>query len=221
SAAPDELMACDLLVSLGNAQARAGNLSAAKAAFLGGAEIAQRLQLPHQLARAATGYAGRLVFERASSDERFVPLLEAALAMLPGDDLELRARLLARLAGGLRDEHSRERRDGLSREAVELARRAGSLSALAYAVDYRAVAIVGPDTLDECHALGTELLELGSAIGDLETVANAHFHRFIAHVPRGQAEDAWPELAAASRVAEVLGQPPQLWQSGTARAMCA
>jgi hypothetical protein len=45
--------------------------------------------------------------------------------VLAEDDVELRARLLARLAGVLRDEHSRDRRDRISGEAVELARRAG------------------------------------------------------------------------------------------------
>jgi tetratricopeptide (TPR) repeat protein len=161
------------------------------------------------------------VFERASSDHRFVPLLEAALAALPDDETELRARLLARLAGALRDEHIRERRDALSREAVELARRTGSLSVLAYAVDSRAAAILAPDTLAEYHALGTELLELGSEIGDLELVVHAHIHRLIAQLTLGHANEAQLELDAVGRGADALGQPPQLWLDWATRAMIA
>jgi DNA-binding SARP family transcriptional activator/tetratricopeptide (TPR) repeat protein len=217
----DEPGRCDLLLSLGEAHARAGTMSAAKAAFLDGAEIAQRLHLPRELARAATGYGGRIVFERASSDDRFVPLLEAALAGAPGEDRELRSRLLARLAVALRDEHSRDRRDALSREAVELARQVGSLGTLAYAVDARAAAVLAPDTLMECLALATELLELGTKIGDLEFVAHAHFHRFVAHSTLAHADEARSECDAAGRAAEALGQPPQLWIWWTTRAMVA
>ena len=51
------------------------------------------------------------MWARAGGDERLVPLLEEGLAALADEDVELRARLLARLAGALRDEHSRDRRD--------------------------------------------------------------------------------------------------------------
>ena len=70
----------------------------------------------------------------------------------------------ARLAGALRDEHSRNRRDALSREAVELARRAGDLArsrtpSMVARCDRRA----RHDR--ECLALGTELRDVacGSA----------------------------------------------------------
>ncbi len=221
SAVPAERERCDLLVSLGDARARAGDLRAAKDAYVAGAEIARHLRLPHQLARAAIGYGGRIVFERASSDDRFVPLLEAALHMLPADELELRSRLLARLAGALRDEHARDRRDALSREAVEIARRVGDPSAQAYALDSRAAAILAPDTLADSLAVATELLEIASAIGDLELVVHGHSHRLIAHLTLGHPDEARTELEAAERAANALAQPPQLWLQWTARAMIA
>src|SRR5205814_279131 len=105
--------------------------------------------LAPELARAAAGYAGRIVFSRAGADERVVPLLEEAIAGLGEHEVELRVRLLARLAGALRDEHSRAHRDALSREAVALARRAGSPAALASALAGRVHAITAPDTVDE------------------------------------------------------------------------
>ena len=56
---------CELLLSLGEAEARAGDSPAAKKAFLDAAEIAQRLGLARELARAAAGYGGRIMFARA------------------------------------------------------------------------------------------------------------------------------------------------------------
>ena len=107
----DERTRCELLLSLGEAEIRAGNSAVAKETFLEAAVIARRLNFPHELARAAVGYGGRIIFERAGSDSRLVPLLEEGLAAVGEEDVELRVRLLARLAGALRDEPSSRRRE--------------------------------------------------------------------------------------------------------------
>jgi DNA-binding SARP family transcriptional activator/tetratricopeptide (TPR) repeat protein len=218
---PDDNARCDVLLRLGEANARAGDTPAAKRAFLDAARIARELALPRELARAAAGYGGRIVWERAGDDGRLVPLLEEGLAALGNEDVELRARLLARLAGALRDEHSRDRRDSLSREAVEHARRTGNAAALAYALDGRAAVIIGPDTIAECLALGTELCEVAERIGDMERVAAGHSHRIIAQLQTGDVRGAQADLAAASRIAEELRQPAQLWQYCASRALLA
>jgi DNA-binding SARP family transcriptional activator/tetratricopeptide (TPR) repeat protein len=217
----DDKARCGLLLRLGEAHARAGDTPAANQAFLESAGIARDLALPRELARAAAGYGGRIVWERAGGDDRLVPLLEEGLAALGDEDVELRARLLARLAGALRDEHSRDRRDSLSREAVELARRTGNAAALAYALDGRAAVIIGPDTVAECLALGTELCEVAARVGDMERVAAGHSHRIIAQLQTGDVRGARADLAAASRIAEELRQPAQLWQYCASRALLA
>ena len=221
SRASDERMRCELLLSLGEAELRAGNGSAAKEIFLDAAGIARRLSLPHELARAAAGYGGQMVFGRAGSDVRLVPLLEEALAALGENDVELRARLLARLAGALRDEHSRDRRDALSKEAVELARRTGDPAALAYALNGRAAAIVAPDTVAECLALGTELRELGERIANAEVIVQGFSHRIIAQLVVGDVRGAEVDVAVASAVSAELRQPAQRWQACGWRAMLA
>ena len=100
--AGDAATRCELLLALGDAQARAGD-TPRRSSVPRGRELAERLGLPEQLARAALGYGGRIIWEVSRDDERLVPLLERALAAL-GDDSPLRVRLLARLAGGpLRD----------------------------------------------------------------------------------------------------------------------
>jgi DNA-binding SARP family transcriptional activator/tetratricopeptide (TPR) repeat protein len=217
----DERTQCELLLSLGEAEIRAGNSPVAKATFLDAAGIARRLGLARELARAAAGYGGRIIFERAGSDDRLVPLLEEGLAALGDEEAELRVRLLARLAGALRDEPSRDRRDMLSREAVELARRTGNPAALAYALDGRLAAIVAPDVVDERITLASELRDAGDLSGERERVVAAHFHRFIARLEIGDVSAAQVDLTAATRIAEQLHQPAQLWQVTAAQAMLA
>ena len=207
----DEPARCELMLSLGEAQARAGRSTVAKQTFLEAAELAERLGLGRELARAAAGYGGRSISERAGDDDRLVPLLEAGLAALTDDDVELRARLLARLAGALRDEPSRERRDRLSREAVALARRSGNPAALVYALDGRTVAMLAPDTMEECDTLGREQCRVAERIGDKERLFHGHEHRLIAHVTLGDARNAALELHAMSRLGDELRQPVQSW----------
>jgi DNA-binding SARP family transcriptional activator len=217
----DEKSRCELLLSLGEAQGRAGNTPAAKAAFIDAADIARRLGLSRELARAAVGYGGRTAWMRVAGDIRLVPLLEEGLDAVGAVDVELRVRLLARLAGALRDEPSRERRDRLSQQAVELARRSGSPAALAYALDGRTEVILAPDTVDECFALGDELCDVAQRIGDKERLVHGRMDRFVVRVLLGDIQAARTDLAAMSAIAEELRQPVQLWQASIAQAMLA
>jgi DNA-binding SARP family transcriptional activator len=217
----DERMRCELLLSRGQAETRAGNSPAAQTAFLEAARVARQLGLPREVARAAVGYGGRIVWGRAADDDRLVPILQEGLATLGDEDVELRARLLARLAGALRDEPRRDSRDTLSREAVALARRTGNPAALAYALDGRAASIIAPDTVDECLALGSELCEVAQRAEDAERVLAGHSHRLIAQLQVGDLYAAEADLDAASRIADQLKQPAQLWQVSGWRAMLA
>jgi eukaryotic-like serine/threonine-protein kinase len=217
----NEKARCRLLLSLGEAEARAGNTPAAKTAYLDAAGLARRLGQSRELALAAAGYGGRFVCSRAWGDATLVPLLEEGLAALPDDDVELRVRLLARLAGALRDEPARDHCDRLSSEAVELARRAGSPAALAHALDGRACALLAPDTVSECLALGSELGDVAERISDRERMADGHFTRLRAQLQVGDISAAEIELTAASRIADELRQPTQLWEVRAARALLA
>jgi DNA-binding SARP family transcriptional activator len=213
---------CELLLSLGEAELRAGRSGAAKTAFLEAAAIARRTGSPRTLARAAVGYGGRSMYSRAGSDLELVPLLEEALVQLDHDqDDELRVRLLARLAGALRDQRDRSRRDSLSNEAVALARRSGSPTALAYALDGRAAAMIAPDTIDECLQIADELISVADAAGDKERSFYGRLARLTALVFAGALPRAEADLAAVNRLAVDLRQPQQLFQALGADAMFA
>jgi DNA-binding SARP family transcriptional activator len=221
SSPSDERMRCELLLALGEAEIRAGNTPVAKQTFLAAAETARGLGLSFELARAAEGYGGRIVWVRAGGDTRLVPLLEEGLAALGDEDVELRVRLLARLAGALRDEHSRERRDRLSAEAVQLARRTENLAALAYALSGRGHAFLGPDTMAETLAIGTELCEVAASCGDGERAQAGHMLRIMAQLTIGEVQRVEADLAAVSRISDELRQPAQLWEACVVRGMLA
>jgi len=211
-----------LLISLGDAHARGGTAESAKASFLAAAELAKTLGLPRELARAAVGYGGRIIWARAGDDVHLIPLLESALAALPHDEVELRVRLLARLAGALRDEPSATRRQALSAEAVALARSMGDAQVLALALDGRSACIEEtPDQLDELLQLANELLSLATRSGDRERVVHANFDRAHVQFERGDTADGHASLDAAVTVAEELRQPTQLWLVTAARATAA
>ncbi|MFL5909681.1 MAG: BTAD domain-containing putative transcriptional regulator [Gaiellaceae bacterium] len=221
SARPDARTRCELLLARGEAEIRAGDTSRAKDTFLDGAAIARELGLPHALAGAALGYGGRIVWVRAGNDRHLVPLLEEAIAALPQEEVKLRSRLLARLAGALRDDHARDRRDALSKEAVELARASADPAILAYALDARGYAILAADTLEECLGLARELREAAEVAGDTERVVAGHMLAIMTLVVRGEISATESELESGARLAGHLGQRAQLSQIDGVRALLA
>lgn len=219
---PDEELRCELLLRLGDAKARAGDTAGARDAFLETAALAKKLDLPEHLGRAALGYGGRFVWEAGRGDPHLVPLLEEALAALPEADSSLRAKLLARLAGGpLRDEVDRGRRDALSKEAVEIARRLGDPITLAYVLDGRHAAVWWPENLDERLGIATDLVRVATEADDRERILQGHHYRFIALLELGDVGGAGAEIQAQADLAEQLRQPTQLFYVATCRSTLA
>lgn len=214
---PDEQLRCVLLLSLGDALARAGEGAAARETFLDAAAIATRLNLAEMLARAAVGYGGRFVFARAGPDRHLIPLLEQALAALGPGDSGLRVRVLSRLAGALRDQPTVERRAALSREAVEMARRIGDPETLIHALIGRwGAGDLARDALEEQLELADELNRLAEEVGDRERLMDPCWVRFIYFMTVGRVAEARAQLQLASRLADELGQPSHRWLAGQA-----
>jgi predicted ATPase/DNA-binding SARP family transcriptional activator/class 3 adenylate cyclase len=215
----DDLERCELYLALGDAQAKAGSMPEAKEAFIAAADLARAAGLPEQLARAALGYGGRLVWTRAWGDTRLVPLLDEALSVLPEADSELRVRLLARLAGGpLRDTLPPGPRVAMAQEAVEMARRLGDPTTLAYALEGRYESYWGADALDERLSIANELIRIAETAGDAERAFAGHDCRFYVLLEAGDLKSAYREHEAGARLAQELRQPAQLWDTATREA---
>jgi eukaryotic-like serine/threonine-protein kinase len=217
----DAAARCELLLELGEAQARAGDESVASSTFLRAAEIARSPGLEEGLARAALGHGGRFVWMARGFGRDAMPLLEDALAALGVEDSPLRARVLARLACCLRDQPQPERRDALSAEAVEIARRLEDRSALAYALDGRYATIWAPHNVEERLPLVDEIVRLADEIGDGERAVQGRFYRAFALLELGQMSDVHRELDAMWRLADELRQPAQRWYVGVLRTILA
>jgi eukaryotic-like serine/threonine-protein kinase len=209
----DPLPRCNLLLALGDAQARAGDTPGAKQSLRRAAELAAELQMPDELARAALGYGGRIMWEISRDDQHLLPLLERALAALGDHDGPLRARVLARLAGGpLRDaSFPPDRKASLSQQALDMARRIGDQATLAYALDGYVVAQESPDNTQRLLDLSTELLDVAFQLGDKERMLEAHEHRHGRLLELGQLPRAGAELDAMATLAQELRQPAQDW----------
>ncbi len=204
---------CELLLALGDAQGRSGDTPGLKDSFRRAADLAERLGLAEELARAALGYGGRLLWEVSRGDTDHVPLLERALAALGSGDSELRVRLLARLSGGpLRDtSYPSERRRSLSEEALAMARRLGAPGTLAYALSGYIAANHAPDFAERQVTLGTELIQLSLETGDRERAAEGYEHRATALIELGEMRRAKADFAALATTAQELRQPSQEW----------
>jgi DNA-binding SARP family transcriptional activator len=211
----------ELLLALGDAQARAGDGPAAKATFLEAAAAAKALGVAEHMARAALGYGGRFLWARAGGDRRLVPLLDDALVALGDGDSALRVRVLARLAGALRDEPLREPRAALSREAVEMARRIGDPNTLAFALDGRYAATFWPENPEERLEIASELARLAERADDVERAVQGRYYRVMTLLELGDVRAAVHELEATGALAAELGQPAQLWLLEATRATVA
>ena len=219
--AADRSTRCELLLALGDVQARAGDVPAARARFLEAAAVA-RPGAAEQLARAALGYGGRFVWGRAWGDPQLQPLLEEALAALPEADSGLRVRLLARLAGGvLRDTPPPAPRVAMSQAGVDMARRLGDDATLAYALDGRHCANWGPEGHADRLAIANELIEVAGRAGDVERAYDGHDYRQWALLEAGEIAAAAAARDEKARLGAEMRQPAQLWNVATTRAMTA
>ena len=149
---------CELLLAIGEAQARAGD-PVAESTFLTAEHDARDLGDAELVARAVLGRCGVGV-TIVGLDTARAGALEEALELLDDDSPALRARLLGRLAIELYYAPGRARADPLSAEAVRLAHGAGDANALLTALSSRHVALWTPDGLDDRLAVAEEMIAL-------------------------------------------------------------
>ena len=215
----DDPRRLELLISLGEAQARAG-APRFRETLLEATRLARHRGAAEALARAALASArGGLSIGGTIGvvDSERVEALEAALSTLPPGDSTNRARLLAALGQALLYTGDRERRVRLSQEATEMARRLGDPATLAYVLLERFFTIVAPSTLDERLDDSAELLSLAEALGDPTMSAQALILHVRNNAEAGCFEEADRHLEAAERLAAELGQPTLRWFVGHSR----
>ncbi|HZQ86356.1 MAG TPA: AAA family ATPase [Acidimicrobiales bacterium] len=202
-----------VLVELGEAQVLAGELGAGRAALRQAAADARTEGRGELLARAVlamgTGVGG---FEVDVFDPQQPPLLEDAVAALPGHDGALRAAVLARLSMALASEYSDDaRRVTLAHEAVEMARRVGDVetevSALAAASD----ALAGPDHVAQRLEMADRMVQLAEVAGNDVLSLLGRRLRLVAMLESGDLAGVDTEIRSYERITDRLRLPLFSW----------
>ena len=220
---PDDAIRCELLLALGDAYARAGDMPRSKQTYREGARLAEALRLPEPLGRAALGYGGRFIWDVSRDDEELLALLERALAALPDEDSPLRVRLLARLAAGpLRDSTADAgRRKSLGLQALQMARRLGEPATLAYALHGYLSSHISPDFTREQAELAKELIHVALEAGDTERAVEGYEIHLESSIELADMSSAYADLEAITTLARELRQPAQNWLAGAYRTVLA
>jgi tetratricopeptide (TPR) repeat protein len=92
-----------------------------------------------------------------------------------------------------------------------MAHRLGDPATLAYAIDGRHCANMGPETVDLRLALANELIDVAGAAGDTERAYEGHDYRFHALLETCEGSAVHEEYESLAQLAQELRQPAQLW----------
>jgi tetratricopeptide (TPR) repeat protein len=214
----DEVLRCDVLLSLGGALVRAGEYDEAKSAYLSAVDTARKLKDAERLAVAALGY-GEPQVEAGMVNRQLLALLQEALDVLGPKNEALRARVLARVSLELTFSDEAELREAISLEAIEIARRLHEVGALASALRARWLAVGGPDSLEERTALAEELLELARATGDREIELIGRARRATCLVESARIGPVETDIAAHAQLAGELRMPYHQWVASSMQTM--
>jgi tetratricopeptide (TPR) repeat protein len=202
---------CELLISLGEAQRRAGDPTH-RDTLLAAGRLAKQLAAPALQARAGLA-ARRGLFSRLGPiDWELVSALEMALDAVGGADSPERARLLAALATELHV--ARDRRPvEVAREGLAVARRLGDVTTLAETIEAVWMAERDPSAVADRRALADELTGIAHSSGDPVLCFRAAFVQFLTASEQGDVSAADRALAECRRLADDVGQPLLRWRA--------
>jgi tetratricopeptide (TPR) repeat protein len=199
-------------IGLGSARLAHGELEPAREAFQSAVEPARRTGRGDLLAEAALGLgSGPTGFEVPLVDRAQLDLLEEALAALSDNELELRARVLARLAVATTLVEDEVRRRFYAAQAVELARAAGDPAALTAALAARCDVMAGPEHTELRRQLADEIVTAARAIKDREMELLGRRHRLVALAESGDIEGVDAEIRDFASLSDVIGQSLYAW----------
>lgn len=206
----------EVLLGLGGARWRAGDVPAARQTFLDAAELALTLPDYELVAEAVLGFGGGALrgwhATRGLFGDTPVRLIDQALEGIGHGDSAPRARLLGLLAEELYYQPGSERKDALSAEAVAMARRLGDPVALASALSSRCLALWGPDHLDERTTIAREIVQLAQRLEDRQLLFFGLQFVLVTEIERGDMGAAGVTLDQLEQVSDALRQPLAQWE---------
>jgi DNA-binding winged helix-turn-helix (wHTH) protein/tetratricopeptide (TPR) repeat protein len=218
-ATSDAARELELLLRLGEAEVRCGEVGRARQTFQRAAAVARELGDAAGLARAALGMAWEVVRQGVvGTDAVRVALLGEALGAVGPQESPLRVRLMAALDEALYFEDTAPE-PSLSAEAVEMARRLDDSEALTFALNRRHMVLRRPDCLDERLNVSTELVKLTNLRPEPDLVFDAYGSQIHDALERGDILLVDEALETFERRAGEYKLPKYLWWASLYRAM--
>jgi class 3 adenylate cyclase len=200
----EEPLRCDLLLALGEAQVWGGETEAGRQTYQQALELARSLGDARRLGEAAIGFSSGIA---VGVDPQRIELLDEALAAQGDEASGLRSRLLSRLADVLMWSPDQERRTRAAHEAVEVARRAGDVEALVFAMAQNFALGLGHRDPAEGLALADEIMELAEKAGSMQGRLWSHWFRIGCYLQMGDIPGADREIDAYRKLAEDYRAP--------------
>ena len=191
-ASGSELLRTELLLELGEAQTKAGDLTEARKTCLQVADHARRLKQFELFARAVVT-AGRFISNSGTTDHPLVALLTEALDLLDGADSPVRAQVLARLGVELYWS-DREHGTELCDRAVKIARRLDDQHALIIALWAHHLSLRNPDSLEQRLADTKDVIRIAEQAGEKDFALEARYYRISDLLESGDASGVKVEL---------------------------
>ncbi len=211
---------CLLLLSISDAQIRAGDPEGARTRCREAVALANQLDSADLLARAAITMSPEfLVINSSQYDPELITVLESAIEANPTASPVTVSKLLGNLAGALYWTDDVERRDQLSEHALAVIAPSTDDQARANALHARRTAVWGPDNLDERIRLSREALSISERIGDRESSLLYRTGLLTDLAERGEFDALDREIDTYEALAQELRQSQSLWMAPLFRGM--
>ncbi len=208
---------CRLLLLLGEAGMRGGNLAEARQTLETAVEEAAAIGDPELMTRAAVGVS--FTAEVGGFDEKMAEALEAALEAVGPGDSPPRAILLSWLAQDYYWIDPQGSSTDLHKEAIAMARRLGDEGTLAHALSRANFVDITPEAARNGVEVNTEVIGLARKLGDRELEVRSHVLRLNNHLALGDIPAVDRDLDTYARLATELRQPSYLWHIPILRGM--
>jgi tetratricopeptide (TPR) repeat protein len=208
----DPMRRCEVLLALGDARWRSGDVDAARVTFRSAADAARAAGAGELLAQAALGYGAGVGGQgfTFAADETLIGLLEDALRSVDDSNVELHARLIARLAVQYYWSGELDRGKALSTRAITLAETTGDPRILLEALYSRLAETDIP--LDEEIVRAHALVATAAGGRDLELLFWAQQYRLTILAELGDVAGVDDGIDACARIADELRMPRYRWQ---------
>lgn len=194
-----------LLLELAEARRAAGRYAHAIETFIEAAAEARKLDDVESMARAIVGYGET---QTQVLDPQLNVLTTEVLERLPDEDSIWRARLLGRHAVALNFVPSAwSEREAMSRKALEMARRLGDETTIAYTSNARRWCMSAELDVRELMAMSSEAVERALAIGNASLANESRIWKIADHLQLEERDEFVRERELHSAVTERLREP--------------